>query len=206
MAKPFPLKTLFSRSHRKWLAKYVYGHGIEGARPLKKVNSGNVLLKLSRKSALGDQGFNLQIPKDKNMYLTVCKTGVWELQDSCFLASVLSENLKNRTVLVDIGANVGLITLQVNNLIDREQVDYFLVEPRKHFFEALTYNLREVQKDRIRFFNAALSDFSGEAELFSEVENLGNSSLISDAMPSLVPGAVQKEKVQVLDALSFFQI
>lgn len=170
--------------------------------PRQAISLESVRIVLTNSGPLGKKGFRLVMPRDKNMYLQVLKQGSWEFFDSKFIASVL-ENAPKESVFVDIGANVGLITLQTVNLIPEKTFDIVCIEPRAEFFQALKYNLREIDL-AVDLLNFALSDFEGEAEFFSEATNLGNSSLISEAMPPNGVQNVKKEIVRVRDSLSFF--
>lgn len=151
--------------------------------------SGNSILKLNKKSPLGLKGDLIFMPKDEVMYRNVKFFGKWELEESLFLASAV-KNLKNSTsdvTLIDIGANCGLTSIQVMNLLrgnkEKSQLNFILVEPLDIHLKALKENLKKFESNNITIFPYALSvGDSGESEIYTESKNFGNTSMISNVV------------------------
>src|SRR6476619_3366518 len=82
--------------------------------------------------------------------------------------------------LVDVGANIGLFSRQLERLSNGiERI--LCVEPEPNNFNALAYNLAALG-NRATLFKLALGSADGEFEFFRDAENIGNYSLNPDAM------------------------
>ena len=93
--------------------------GINGAKLIGFNSNGNSQLRLNTDGVLGLKGTILELPKDDVIYKSVQRAGNWELDECAFLADGLATCyfLGNTSVaFVDIGANTGLMTLQVMNI------------------------------------------------------------------------------------------
>ena len=154
-----------------------------GAKIVGSTPSGNSLLQLNRDCALGSKGTVLELPPDHFIYWSVKNLGLFELQESKFLARGLKRACRQphtKTVLLDIGANTGLVTLQAMNL-SMTSNKVFLFEPVPRHAMAIKQNLRFLSDIYINEF--ALSDINGEANIFTEATNHGNTSLLSSVVP-----------------------
>lgn len=65
--------------------------------------------------------------------------------------------------ILDIGANIGLFAMFVNQLCDR--VNLYCFEPAPATFEALQKNIARLGQDKIQSFNAAIAGSRGNATL-----------------------------------------
>ena len=192
-----PINTFHTRLVKKWtnilnvittitLGKILFLTsflGFNGARRVKFLENGNAVVRLNRDCALGKKGSTLQLPKDDVIYKSVQLDGSWELKECIFLANgiTLSAEDKNSSLaLIDIGANTGLVTLQVMNMLDVE-CDFVLFKPIPRHFHAIEYNLKH--NSRVRIFNAGLASKNSVAEIYTQSNNHGNSSLLKSAMP-----------------------
>jgi FkbM family methyltransferase len=157
--------------------------GFSGAKVISLTPEGNTILQLNASTALGKKGDLIALPRDRTIFESVKNSGTWEIEESKFLAKgLLSLNKLSGTniALLDIGANTGLVSLQAMN-IARTDIDVHLFEPIPRHVAAIKYNLRSVQNSHI--FQFALSDSYGEAEIFTETHNHGNTSLLRDVVP-----------------------
>ena len=186
---PSSIKTLRQRfiSKLRPTAKKILLHSgvwrFLGAKIVGSTPSGNSLLQLNRDCALGSKGTVLELPSDQFIYESVKNLGLFELQESKFLARGLKRACRQRqtkTVLLDIGANTGLVTLQAMNL-SKTSNKVFLFEPVPRHAMAIKQNLRFLSDIYINEF--ALSDINGKANIFTEATNHGNTSLLSSVVP-----------------------
>ena len=157
--------------------------GIIGARKVGNSMNGNVLLRLNKSYPLGKKGLVLELPRDRTIYNRVKRYGCWEFNESTFLAQGLktAENKSDSKIaFLDIGANTGLVTLQVINYSNSES-DFFLFEPIPKHVDAIKYNLGKMPNVQINEF--ALSNLNGSAFIYTDNYNKGNSSLIKAVVP-----------------------
>lgn len=159
--------------------KYINGLlrrlGITGASFVEKLENGNSVLKLGWRSALGRRGELIQLKGDSVIYETVVTTGSWEKVEAQFLA----RNLKEDNLLLDFGANAGLISLETLKLTEATGIKTVLVEPIPNNATAIKFNLSEFEHEIIE---CALSDSDGKSTLYVRESNIGNSSLLEGAM------------------------
>lgn len=191
LPKPTPVKTYPKRLIRKLLFiaenivfSIAIALGFRGASIVGVTQTGNTLLRLNRDYALGCKGADLELPRDLVIFESVKRRGIWELEESEFLARGLRKigNLTNsKAALLDIGANTGLVTLQAMNL-SKTNIEVFLFEPISRHVSAIKYNLRNLPKIQINEF--ALSDKNGDSEIFTQTTNFGNTSLLESVVPS----------------------
>ena len=154
---------------------------LHGAKDIGSLPNGNSLLRLNNSYLLGLKGSVVQLPKDETIYKTLIKTGGWGIQESEFLGEGLKKfDLNSKTVLLDIGANVGLITLQTLNY-SSSKCDVFLFEPIPVHIQAIEYNISN-KSNIFRICNFALSDKNGESIIYNDNNNYGNSSLIKSVV------------------------
>ena len=151
--------------------------GIIGARKVGNSMNGNVLLRLNKSYPLGNKGLVLELPRDRTIYNHVKRYGCWEINESIFLSLGLkaAENKSDSKIaFLDIGANTGLVTLQVINHLNSES-DFFLFEPIPKHVDAIRHNLGKMPNVQINEF--ALSNLNGSAFIYTDNYNKGNSSL-----------------------------
>lgn len=188
MKKISPVKTFPKRLLRKsyYIAKnivrpIIWRMGYLGARIVGTTPNGNTLLQLNKNYALGPKGTVLELPIDTVIFEVVRKWGYWELDESKFLAHGLKIACRktSKVALLDIGANTGLVTLQAVNL-SNTLAEVFLFEPLPRHTSAIKKNLRNLSNIHINEFG--LSDKSGEANIFTEATNHGNTSLLNSVV------------------------
>ncbi|NOC85757.1 MULTISPECIES: FkbM family methyltransferase [unclassified Ruegeria] len=137
-----------------------------------------LLFTLKKDGPLGAAGQGLLVPDDKTMSPAIIADARWEYENLAAFAGHLKEG--RRYTLLDIGANIGMFSRQIQVLSD--QIEHALcVEPDHHNFAALKFNLAPFS-DRVMFFNAALGREDGIVEFYRDMQNIGNYSLNEDAM------------------------
>lgn len=99
--------------------------------------------------------------------------------------------LKPDSVILDIGANIGLFSLHAKSI--HASVEVFAFEPRLETFELLSQNLANYSD--IRVIRAGAGDRSGEALLYL-TESLGSSTLTDSGM--LESNTLEKEQVPII--------
>jgi FkbM family methyltransferase len=90
---------------------------------------------------LGNDGQLIYLQHDKVMAPYVNRFGYWDKDLSKFIVSNLN-NSNSKSIFLDIGANQGLITLQViNGCNNLKNIEFILVEPIVEFFSNLQRNI-----------------------------------------------------------------
>lgn len=102
--------------------------------------------------------------------------------------------------MIDIGANIGLVTLQAMNLASTDN-DYILIEPSAHHIRRLKKNFHN-SRFNVELKEFALSNLDGKAQLFTQESNQGNSSLVVIAVP---PSEKTAQEVWLRDTEDIFQ-
>jgi FkbM family methyltransferase len=176
--------------------------GFSGAREVGTTKYGNTILRLNGNSPLGRRGNLIELPRDRIIFESVKNLGSWEIDESKFLAHVLKELFRDKTTkvaLVDIGANTGLVSLQAMNLAKTNN-DVFLFEPIPGHVSGIHSNLRNLPKIHVN--EIALSDRDGEAKIFTEFDNRGNTSLLKNLIPSK---GQMCTKVKLVNTFDYFE-
>lgn len=136
------------------------------------------LLTLRAAGPLGRAGDSLILPDDKIICPHVLRFAAWDYANiQAFCAHVDREKAY---ILLDIGANIGLFSRQIERCIPKLQ-KLICIEPDVANFRALQYNLAHI-RDRVEFCNIALGDADEDREMFRDADNIGNYSLNPDAM------------------------
>ena len=161
--------------------------GLYGAQRVPSRNPEVALLKLNRTTSLGVRGDLVELPSDGTISNFVRQRGTWELDECQFLASEIQvlESRKEdagKILFLDIGANAGIISMQVRTLLERD-IEMILIEPIPLHVEVIRFNLSKfLPNPGIRIFQGALSDIDGTSKIYIQTENRGNTSLFKDAM------------------------
>jgi len=175
---------------------------IKGARKFEELQNGNVLISLNASSSLGPKGTVIEVPKDEIIYKELRHRGEWEKDVSDFL-SLCIRDLKNETrnvTFLDLGANIGLISLQVINQI-KFNIRLIAVEPLPQHISALERNLKLIpRKHQVIICPIALGSESKIEYIYKQNTNSGNTSLLSRVVPS---DQVTKIRVQMLNSEEF---
>ena len=146
------------------------------------------LLKIEADGAFGPAGTTLLMMHDWAIFPFVGLHSSWSPEIVDFFAR--HANASSRYTLVDIGANIGLITRQLAHRLSN--IDRIVcVEPDPENFRALKYNLTGLPGADPELHNLALSAEDGEVTFFRDVTNSGNYSLNEAAVSDGVFGRVR---------------
>lgn len=160
-----------------------------GARHVGDDDFENGILILNQGTYLGERGAAIYTPRDRVIFQYVLERGNWEIKESKFLSRIINNSAKSignefRIKFLDIGANSGLVSRQVALEI-KNICDFILVEPIPNHVRAIEKNMKFLKNvGEMRIIQAALSNVSGHTEISVEIDNRGNSSLFSSAMPN----------------------
>ena len=202
----FPLKTFHLRIYKKW--KFLINYRLlpflhlKGARKFDELQNGNVLISLNAASSLGPKGTVLEVPKDKIIYQELRHRGEWEKEVSNFLSSCIKDLKKEarNITLLDLGANIGLISLQVINDLEFN-IQLIAVEPLPQHISALERNLKSISRtNEVIILPVALGLESKMEYIHKQNTNSGNTSLIARVVPN---DQVSKVRIQMLDTEEF---
>ena len=175
---------------------------LKGARKFDELQNGNVLISLNTASSLGPKGTVLEVPKDKIIYQELRHRGEWEKEVSNFLSSCIKDLKKEsrNITLLDLGANIGLISLQVINDLEFN-IQLIAVEPLPQHISALERNLKSISRtNEVIILPVALGLESKMEYIHKQNTNSGNTSLIARVVPT---DQVSKVKIQMLDTEEF---
>lgn len=128
-----------------------------------------------------------------------------EIENILHVLRLQKEKLKRDVVFVDIGANIGSISLQVA----ARGVPTIAIEPMPHNLDLLKSSLCHPANvaiaKRITLIETGLSDTARNCSIWSHLNNRGNGQIVcdSDAAPAQCPECVRMSDVPVttLDAL-----
>jgi len=190
------LENFFKIIHFAWTVVLV-NLRVRGARSITFPNRKKAL-KLNRKNNLGLRNEIIHIEQDDVIYKSVTLTGEWGKIESEFLSNFCYQ----KTTLIDLGANIGLISKQILNLTTNV-CRVLVIEPRFATMLNLKMNLSEIvetKRSEIVFCQFALSDTSGNSFLYTEQGNIGNSSLKKELTPNS-----SFEKVETLTGRIFYE-
>jgi FkbM family methyltransferase len=187
MVKPSPLKTFLPRLFKKcsilFFDTFLRALSLIGHSKASRIGytpEGNLIIRLNKDLRLGTIGSELHIPDDELFSGQICRYGEWDSLDVDFLVEGL--NQKKASVFCDIGANSGLISLQIKNLC-RKPTTFILVEPVPCHVKAIKHNMFQNQtKHTIKVLEVALSKTDGVGEIYIQESNRGNSSLFSEVV------------------------
>jgi FkbM family methyltransferase len=128
-------------------------------------------------SPLAIEGSSVRLQADAIMFPEVLATGQWQREEIDFFGSRMRPDTSY--VLLDIGANAGLICRQALKHYS-QIVAAHCFEPDVSNYACLTHNLSSFRG--VTLHHAALSDRDGSAVLFLDESNAGNYSLNASAV------------------------
>lgn len=198
IVNPFPISSFSKRSIRRIKHHLILQKlGLSGAKSIGVAKNGFSLLKLQKSSPLGQRNGIIQIQKDETMYEYVKEFNAWSIEECIFLGKIINKltyEMNVETVLLDIGANVGLSTIQILN-ISQTNSPVILVEPLSQACDAIAQNLANLKsKNKNTICNFALGSKDETNLIYTEISNAGNTSLIKALVPKI---NFTKQKVSV---------
>src|SRR5579864_3389546 len=114
-------------------------------------------------------------PRDRSIIGALQATGgIWEP----YLMNVMKACIADDSVCLDIGANIGAMTLVMSDLTSRGSV--FAFEPSSRNASFLRANLARNNASNVTIFQTALLDCTSQIELFY-VDELAACSFLDDA-------------------------
>lgn len=143
-------------------------------------------------------------PGDRSVVPSILVNGSWELSEPAFAASCMDPGKKY--ALFDVGANFGLFTLQLLELLcsssrGEQLVEATLFEPDPGVLNLLRENIRNANMGgtSIEIVGKALGKAPGRATFYLDNANKANNSLAPKAMSRAVAGITEIE-VEVIGA------
>ena len=183
-----PLNTFLIRLKKKnlYTLQLIYSIiGLSGARIIGALPNGCFQVRLNKSSILGEKGTILNLPKDNVIFQNVRTYGQWEKHECEFISRALQTahlSTQSKVALLDIGANVGLVTLGAMNL-SKTATDIHLFEPTPIHIFALKHNLKYLKISGNIFVNEhGLSNKSETIKLYRDLGNSGHSSVFNKAV------------------------
>lgn len=131
-----------------------------------------IKLKILKNCSLGKKNENIVLPIDSIILPSILKTGTWE---SHIVQLVKKYSKKKKFVLLDVGANIGLISKQILNL-KIKIYKTFCFEPDKEKIKLIKYNLSKYKN--IKIMNYGLGKRDINMKLFKNIYNFGDTSFV----------------------------
>jgi FkbM family methyltransferase len=158
---------------------------ISGAKEVSFGKAKSHYLRLNKLNRIGPKNSIVNVPKDKFIFRSILRYGEWEYETSKFLASkILKLDTNKKILFLDIGAHVGLITLQIAQNLRRNgfmgsNFQFLCIEPVTSNFNFCARNLSEVVGEAFKWDvrNIALGDTNTKSLIHINNENFGDSSL-----------------------------
>ena len=131
----------------------------------------NICLKINKKCYLGNINDQLLIPIDKIILPHILKYGNWEK----YIIDIISQNIKQKSIFLDIGANIGLITRQL--LIKKIKFKkIYCFEPDIKKLNLIKFNLKKFKN--VEILNYGLGKRQRSRLIYRDIYNFGNSSFL----------------------------
>ena len=179
---PWPIGTFTPRLSEK-IYHFKRRHSMLAAKELGVDDYGCVILKLRQNCDVGKKGALVKAPRDLMIFEYLKNLGSWAKEESDFLAEEISrlgrDNIGS-TVVLDLGANVGLTSMQISRKL-KFNPHFILVEPLEMHLEALKYNLSNTSEiTSYEICGSALAKNSGRAVMKIDELNRGSSQIIKE--------------------------
>jgi len=135
-----------------------------------KFNIEFINLRIKENTHLGKKNENLVVPLDEIIAPRIFKNANWDY----FICEFIKKNINNEeNHFFDIGANIGLITRQLQNL-NINIKNYYCFEPEVNSFNILKENIKNKST---YFFNYGLSSKNSTEQLFVNPLNKSDHSI-----------------------------
>lgn len=127
---------------------------------------------------IGRPGDRILTPEDQVMLPYILQKAAWQEEEVDFVAAHIRPD--REYAVLDVGANVGLFTLQCLRGIPKVR-RAVCIEPDRSNFDCLKYNLQPII-DRVQLHHFALGEKDEISTFYRDTQNFGNYSLNPDAM------------------------
>jgi FkbM family methyltransferase len=112
------------------------------------------------KSEVGVNGQSIWLIHDRVIAPYINKCGFWDIELSNYISQHIN-SLKGMNVFIDIGANQGLISMQVaNKLSQLSNTEFVCVEPVREFYSNLKKNIEQINNISYDLHNFGLGSVS----------------------------------------------
>lgn len=129
-------------------------------------------LKILKNCFLGKKNENIVAPIDNIILPSILNSGAWE---SHIIKLIKKYSKKRKFILLDIGANIGLMSRQIiNSKIKISKT--FCFEPDKKKIEFIRYNLSKYKNIKIMNYGLGKKDIN--TKLYKNIYNFGDTSLV----------------------------
>ena len=127
-------------------------------------------LKILKNCFLGKKNENIIVPIDNIILPSILNSGAWESQ---IIKLVKKYSKKRKFILLDIGANIGLMSRQIiNSKIKISKT--FCFEPDKKKIKFIRYNLSKYKNIKIMNYGLGKKDIN--MKLYENIYNFGDTS------------------------------
>lgn len=129
-------------------------------------------LKILKNCFLGKKNENIVAPIDNIILPSILNSGAWE---SHIIKLIKKYSKKRKFILLDIGANIGLMSRQIiNSKIKISKT--FCFEPDKKKIEFIRYNLSKYKNIKIMNYGLGKKDIN--TKLYKNIYNFGDTSFV----------------------------
>lgn len=111
-----------------------------------------------------EYGSTLYLKHDRVMAPFINRFGYWDYELSTLIISQINK-ISGKTVFIDIGANQGIVSMQVARQINNQNIKFICIEPSLDLFHNLKKNIESSQID-CDLYNFGLGDKSDSSIVF----------------------------------------
>ncbi len=148
-------------------------------------------LKIKSDSHIGKKNEKLVLPLDEIVTPRIFTEGKWDF----YIIEFIKKNIKSKNnYFIDIGANIGLISKQLQNL-KLNIKKYFCFEPELSTFKILKKNL---QNKNTQFFNFGLGTIDKKTKIFISDTNKSDNSFYFNGFKNRSSNVYLKNSNKVL--------
>lgn len=120
-------------------------------------------------------GQNMKSYVDYIFVNSVAKNKLWDY----VICQTIINNIEDETDFIDIGANIGLITLGLNKLnTNNKKINIYCYECDPETFICLAFNIKQSLRENIKIYNFALSDKIELCNMTTNTYNRGSNMII----------------------------
>tara|TARA_B100000963_G_scaffold360457_1_gene391412 strand:- start:2132 stop:2959 length:828 start_codon:yes stop_codon:yes gene_type:complete len=109
------------------------------------------------------------------------------------ILDIISTHIEPNSLLIDIGANIGTISLPIAKLYRSKNVIVHSFEASSTIFEDLNKNIKLNNLENIHSYNFAVTSFNGKVDFYEVDENSDNKGLSSTLENADILNPIKKE-------------
>jgi FkbM family methyltransferase len=156
-------------------------------------------------SYLGQDGRYIFLQRDRIIKPFVNRYGHWDINLVVFISNIIKSS-SSKKLFIDIGANQGLISMQILNMIENvSNVQFICVEPVKKYFINLKLNIENTNEfNRFTLHNFGLGSFENLDKPIYFTKRNATASLHPDLVVEPIVN-LKTENVKIISVTNFIE-